>query len=201
MEVNLKYPVITISREYAAGGRTVAAALSQRLGIPYYDKDFVKETAARSGYSVEDINREGEDMSVSSKLMNSFLNNALSYQSSFDGINHAQREVILQLSKSPCIIVGRCADHVLTEAGVPAFKVFLFADAEHKLKRAAELEHNDNVAELKKIMEKKDANRETYYRQYTGKDIGSYKNYNICLDTGMIGMDKCIDIIVDLVTD
>ena len=76
MEGKLKYPVITISREYAAYGRTIAAGLSDRLGIPFYDKDFVKETAKQSGYSEEDIVREGEDMSPASKFMNSLLNNA-----------------------------------------------------------------------------------------------------------------------------
>ena len=54
------YPVITISREFGAGGHSIAKVLSERLGIPYYDKDFVKETASRSGYSEEDIEREGE---------------------------------------------------------------------------------------------------------------------------------------------
>ena len=79
MEGKLKYPVITISREYAAYGRTIAAGLSDRLGIPFYDKDFVKETAKQSGYSEEDIVREGEDMSPASKFMNSLLNNANAY--------------------------------------------------------------------------------------------------------------------------
>ena len=114
MEGKLKYPVITISREYAAYGRTIAAGLSSRLGIPFYGKDFVKETAKQSGYSEEVIVREGEDMSPASKFMNSLLNNANAYSSSYDGIYKAQKEVILNLAQKPCIIVGRCADHILT---------------------------------------------------------------------------------------
>ena len=42
----IRYPIITISREYAAGGRSVARGLEKNLGIPFYDKDFVKATAA-----------------------------------------------------------------------------------------------------------------------------------------------------------
>lgn len=197
--MQLKYPVITISREYAAGGRTVAAELSKRLGIPYYDKDFVKKTAEESGYSEEDIEREGENMSPSSKFMNTFLNNAVSYPSSYDGIYRAQKGIVLELAKSPCIIVGRCADHILTESGIPAFKIFLFADEAHRLKRAAELEHIGDINTLKKHIAKIDVRRRTYYQKYTGKELGSYQNCNIALDTGTLGTKKCVDILCDLI--
>ena len=69
MEVSImserKYPVITISREFGAGGHSIARVVSERLGIPYYDRDFAKQAAARSGYSQEDIDREGENLSGS----------------------------------------------------------------------------------------------------------------------------------------
>lgn len=200
-KMQLKYPVITISREYAAGGRTVAAELSRRLGIPFYDRDFVKKTVEQSGYSEEDIEREGETMSPSSKFMNSFLNNAITYPSSYDRIYAAQKEVVLELSKSPCIIIGRCADHILTEAGIPAFKVFLFADEEHRLKRAAELVDVTDEAALKKHLARTDVYRRTYYQKYTGVELGSCKNCNIALDTGTIGALKCADIICGLVAE
>ena len=66
---------------------------------------------------MEDVEREGEDLSPSSALLNTFLNSAVSYKSSHDEIFKAQKAVILELSKSPCIIVGRAADHILREAG------------------------------------------------------------------------------------
>ena len=97
--------VITISREYGAGGRSVAAALAQRLGIEYYDIDFVRLTAKVSGYSEEDIRREGEDMSNRAKWINQLLDNMSSYTSSYDAIYQAQREVVVNLAKKPCIII------------------------------------------------------------------------------------------------
>ncbi len=195
-----KYPIITISREYAAYGRTAAAGLSERLGIPYYDKEFVKETAKLSGYSEEDIAREGENMSRGSRIMNSFLNSAASYKSSYDGIFAAQREVILNLAKQPCIIVGRCADHILREEGVETFDIFLFADLEHRIVRAGELEGNQGLepAELKKVIAKHDSQRNIYYKQYTGKEMGFYKNYNLCIDIGKVGVEKSIDLICQI---
>jgi cytidylate kinase len=139
---NLKYPVICISREYAAYGRTVARRLAELLDIPFYDRDFVTETAKRSGYSEEDIRREGEAMSRATRFLNSVMNNAMVYSSSYDSIFHAQKEVILELSQKPCIIVGRCAGYVLRDAGIPSFNVFLYADKDVRTKRAGELEEN-----------------------------------------------------------
>lgn len=191
------YPVITISREYASYGRTIAKGISERLGIPYYDRDFVRETAKQSGYSEEDVTREGETMSLGSKFMNSILNNASSYKSSYDAIFKAQKEVVLKLGEKPCIIIGRCADHILQDAGVDAFKIFLYADLEFRKKRAAELDGNA-AADVEKIVEKTDERRAVYYKQYTGKEMGDYKNYNICLDVGRIGVKKCIDIVCEI---
>ena len=197
MGKELVYPVITISREYAACGRTIAAGLSERLGIPYYDKDFVKETAKKSGYSEEDISREGEAMSRASRILNRILNNAAVYTSSFDGIFKAQAEVVLELAEKPCIIVGRCADYILTNAEVPCFRIFLYADEEHRRARAAQLAENEGQ-DIAKAVAKHDANRENYYKQYTGRDMGDVKNFDICLDTGKIGVERCIDILCEI---
>ncbi len=195
---NLKYPVICISREYAAYGRTVARRLAELLDIPFYDRDFVTETAKRSGYSEEDIRREGEAMSRATRFLNSVMNNAMVYSSSYDSIFHAQKEVILELSQKPCIIVGRCAGYVLRDAGIPSFNVFLYADKDVRTKRAGELEENIGL-DPKKARERHDILRETYYKQYTHQDLGDYHNYDICLNTGEVGPERCADIIAEIV--
>ena len=105
-----KYPVITISREFGAGGHSIARVVSERLGIPYYDRDFAKQAAARSGYSQEDIDREGENLSRSARLLDNILNNSAGYFSSHDAIYQAQKELILQFAaEQDCIIIGRCS--------------------------------------------------------------------------------------------
>lgn len=193
----MKNTVITISREYAAYGRTIAKGLSERLGIPFYDKDFVKETAKISGYSEEEVNEEGETISPAGSIMNSILNNAAPYTSSHDSIFNAEKELILKLSEKPCIIVGRCADQVLHQAGIDCFSIFLYADLDFRIKRASEIKENEGK-DPKKVIEKIDNYRRTYYKKYTGKNLGDYKNYNICLDTGKIGVEKCINILADI---
>ena len=193
----ISYPVITISREYGALGRTLASALSDRLGIPYYDKDFVKKTAQESGYEMEEVERESEDMSTSERMLNTFLNSAVSYNSSIDAIFRAQKKVILELAKSPCIIVGRCADHILREAGADPLCIYLDASVDARMKRAKELDAPQGQ-NLTKYIEKRDKQRKTYYKQYTGCDMGQASNYTICFDTGRISIPTCTDIVMQL---
>ena len=191
------FPVITISREYGAGGRSVAKELSEKLGIEYYDRDFVKLTSRASGYSEEDVRREGEDMSGASRFFNNLLNNTSSYVSSYDAIYQAERAVILKLAENPCIIVGRCANMILRNEGVPSFDIFLYASREERLKRAIELKEFGNM-DPQKYLDRRDNLRKTYYKVYTEHDFGNYQDYNICLDTGKIGKQKCADLLADL---
>ena len=194
-----KCPVITISREYGALGRTLAASLSERLGIPYYDRDFVKKTAEASGYAPEEIEKEGEEISKSAKMLNSFLNSAVSFSSSYDAIFKAQKKVVLELAKSPCIIVGRCSDHILREAGIDSFNIYLYASVKNRIGRAQELGENGTMS-IEKYIEKRDKLRRTYYKQYTGCEMGDAHNYTICFDTGRISIDACSDIVMDLLS-
>ena len=196
-EIN-QLPIITISREYGAGGRSVARSLAGRLGIEFYDKDFVKMTAQNSGYSEEDIKRVGEELSSRSWFMNAFVNTTAMYTSSHDAIFKAEREAILELSKQgPCIIIGRCANVILREVGIPSFDIFLYADKAFRVKRAQQLGENGDIL-AEKYVEKRDHYRSLYYKTYTGYEIGDYRNYNICLDTGRIGFEACVDLLEEI---
>jgi len=191
-------PVITISREYGAGGRTIARGLSERLGIPWYDRDFVRLTAKLSGYSNEDIDKEGEQLSDAEEFWDKIANNISAYTSSHDAIYKAQKEAIYELAQEPCIIVGRCSNIVLKEAGIPSFDVFLFADEKIRIERAKNLINSSNENEVKKYVEKKDSLRENHYRVYTGKEMTMSQDYTICIDTGKIDYDTCLDILEQL---
>lgn len=192
-----KYPVITISREFGAGGTTIARGISERFGIPYYDKDFVKQTAAESGYTVEDVQREGEDLKPSSKILNDILNNVASYQSSHDAIFETQRALVLKLAQEDCILIGRCSNIILREAGIPSIDVFLHADENYRVNHIKELGLNGDE-DAKKCLSKTDNMRSTYYKTYTKHILGDYHDYTLSLDTSIVSYDECIDLIVKL---
>lgn len=189
-------PVITISREYAAGGRSIAKGLSEKLGIPWYDGDFVKKTALNSGYSEEEILAEGEELTERQHILDMILNNATDYTSSHDAIFKAQKSVMLDLCKEPCILVGRCGNVILKEAGIQAFHIFLYADTEIRIERATNLLDKKEI-DAKKFVEKCDAHRKNYYKVYTGHQMDSAQDYSICLNTGVIDYDSCIEILVN----
>ena len=188
--------VITISREYGAGGRTIARQLSEKLNIPWYDKDLVAKVAADSGYSVDDINKDGEEYGKMNKILDSILNSAVSYTSTHDGIYQAQKEAILKVAKEPCIIVGRCANVILQEAGIDSFDVFLYADLDHRMARAGQLDEAEGT-DLKKYVEERDQKRALYYQKYTQKQLGDYHDYDLLLNTGLLGTDTAIQIILN----
>ncbi len=196
MADNTRMPVITISRQYGAGGRSVARGLSEKLGLEFYDVDFVRLTAKISGYSEDEVRREGEDIGGFSKFVSHFLTNA-SYSNPYDEIYQAQRAVILGLAEKPCIIVGRCSNIILREEGIRSFDVFLTADKEFRLKRAAELAENGEM-DLEKYVERRDHWRRTYYKTYTAHDYGEAVDFHLCLDVSRFGIDTCVDIIADL---
>lgn len=191
------YSVITINRQYGALGRTLASILSDRLGIKYYDKDFVLKTAEESGYDVDIVRREGEELSRSGQFLDNFLNSTVSYKSSHDEIFRAEKEVILKLAESPCIIVGRCANHVLKEAGIPALSVYLTASLERRMARAKELAENGDTP-LDKYVEAREKMRRIFYKQYTGRDMEDASNYTLCFDVGHIDLTICADIMEKL---
>jgi len=187
-------PIITISREYGAGGRSVAKGLSEKLGLPWYDQDFVSETARDSGYEIDTIKSEGEELSQFDRILDYIMKNNVSYNSSHDGIFEAQKNEVLKLSTSPCIIVGRLSNFILRENGIKTFDVFLHADMEHKIKRIGELKENGR-ADIKKFIEKRETLRRNYYRHYTKKNLGDYQDYALSIDTGTIGIDGAVDLI------
>ncbi len=193
---DIKYSAITISRECGAFGHTIAGIVSKKLDLPFYDKDFVLKAAEASGYSREDIKKEGETMSKTARFFNDFLGASASYVSSYDRIHEMQSEVIKDLvSKEKCILVGRCSDFILSEAGFNVLKVFLYADTDTKVKHMMDLYPDIDEKTIKKQIEKEDIRRQTYYKVYTGREFEQCGNYSICLNTGVLSPDECADII------
>ena len=190
-----KLPVITITRQYAAYGRSVAKGLSARLGIPYYDRDVIRKAAAESGYSVEEIAQEGEDIGKASSFLNTILNSSAAYSSSHDKIFEAEKYAIIHFATAgPCIIVGRCAAQILKEAGIPAVDVLLYGEMQYRCQHALEIGEYGRT-DVKRYVARRDALRETFCKVYTGADIWDISNYDLCLDSCLLGPDTCVDII------
>lgn len=196
----MKKNIITISRQFGSGGRTVGRQLAERLNIPFYDRELVKQVAEETGFDTKFIEENGEFSP--SKSIFSFavsqgvpcMQNGLSVS---DFIFCMQRQVILKLAEKPCVIVGRGADYILRDRD-DVFDVFIHASMENRADRIVRL-YGESEKKPEQRLADKDKKRKIYYKHYTDREWGDAKNYDMCLDSGRIGIDKCVDLIIDAI--
>ena len=197
----MKKNIITISRQFGSGGRTVGRQLAERLNIPFYDRELVKQVAEETGFDTKFIEENGEFSS--SKSIFSFavsqgvpcMQNGLSVS---DFIFCMQRQVILKLAEKPCVIVGSGADYILRDRD-DVFDVFIHASMENRADRIVRL-YGESEKKPEQRLADKDKKRKIYYKHYTDREWGDAKNYDMCLDSGRIGIDKCVDLIIDAIS-
>ena len=188
--------IITISREYGAGGHSIGKRVAQELGIEFYDRDIIRGAVKESGLDAGVIEHEEEEISRADAIWRMITPAA--YTDRRETIHEIERKVILMLaSKGPCVILGRCADAILDEANMDALNVFIYADQLHRAMRIGELIDSKNPSEIQKTMKKTDAARHSYYQQFSGRHWGDFHNYNLMLDSGLLGYDACVKLICD----
>lgn len=187
--------IITISREFGSGGRTIGRKVAEKLGIPCYDAELVEKIAEESGYAEEYIKEEGEY--TSGGWLSTLFSDRTNGLTNQDKLWNVQSKVIRELAeKESCVIVGRCADYILRDKA-DCLTVFIHASLEKRAERIVR-EYGETDETPEERLKDKDKRRATYYRFYTDMKWGQAKNYQICLDSGELGIDKCVDIIASL---
>ena len=193
--------IITISREFGSGGRTVGKMVAEKLGIPFYDKELVDHIALESGFSPNFIEEHGEHAPGKSLFSYAFSHHGvpgiMNGMSASDFLWHIQCNIILQLAeKEPCVIVGRNADYILKDRK-DCLHAFIHADKDFRADRIVRLYGESEKSPIARLNEK-DKRRSINYQHYTGRTWGDSTNYDICLCSSSIGIDICADILVDL---
>ena len=197
--------MITISREFGSGGRTIGRETAQKLGIPCYDSELIEKIAEESGLAKAYIADKGEYAPHGHWLANAFA----AGRSSFDGLCTQdylwtiQRKVILDLAeKEPCVIVGRCADYILSTSDEidqkDLFNVFIYGDIDEKLKRIEEL-YKETESAAKKTILQIDKRRANHYNTFTENTWGDRKNYDLMINSSTAGIDTTAVIITEIV--
>lgn len=194
--------IITISREFGSGGRTIGRMVADKLGIPFYDKELVDQIALESGFAPKFVEEHGEHSPGKSLFSYAFapqgVPGVMNGLSTADFLWNIQCNVILQLAdKGPCVIVGRNADYILKDRQ-DAFHVFVFADLSFRADRIVRLYGESEKAPEARLQEK-DKRRKVNYQHYTGRTWGMAQNYNLCLDSSTLGIDHCVDIITSTI--
>ena len=192
--------IITISREFGSGGRSIGTQVAEKLGYAFYDRELVDEVAKRSGFAPEYIEEHGEYANARNSLL-FYLATAERYShdnlSMHDQLYITQSKIIEELAeKGKCVIVGRCADYILRDRK-DCLHVFICSDMASRARRIVERYGQTQKAPEKRLAEK-DQKRKVYYKNYTGRVWGQAQNYDICLNSGALGVDTCADMIVQL---
>lgn len=194
--------IITISRQFGSGGRSIGRAVAERLGIPFYDKELVDQIAVESGFDPGYVAEHGEHAPGKSAFSYAFapqgLPGVMQGLSAADFLWNIQCNVILQLAdKGPCVIVGRNADYILKDRP-DVLNIYIHADMDYRADRIVRLYGESEKAPVARLQEK-DKRRKINYQHYTGRDWGKAENYDLCLNSGKLGEDACVDFIVHTV--
>lgn len=191
-------PVITISRQYGAGGREIAGLVAEKLGVKLYDRQIVHIAAAKIG--LDDLSEKDllelenyvKPLSMSFLPFRSFgMNMTDSSQKVFMTESAAIRKLA---EDGPCVILGRSADYVLRKFE-NKFSIFVCADDEFREARGKEVYGGKTLKEL----DQEDKKRARYYNYYTGQNWGEGQNYDLVVNTGRDSLDKIADAIIDYI--
>lgn len=198
------YKIITISRQYGSGGHEIGKRVSEQLGIPFYDKSEIIRMASKAS-SIDISNFKNAELSgVGSNVYK--ITQALSAEvyhnlSLDDKVYYAQCAVIRKIAaKGPCVIVGRGACKVLQDDPL-VLRTYVYADIEERARRVVE-QYNETDKNIKKYIQQIDKKRMAYYEYYEKKkDVLWTDHFDLCLNSGKLGIDKTVEIICNAYND
>lgn len=193
--------IITVSREFGSGGRSIGKLIADKLNYNYYDSELVSRIAKESGMSESFIQDHGEyACSTSSFLFSLAVSTGATNMNRLpisDQIYVMQHNIIKELADSECcVIVGRGADYILRDRA-DALHTFFYADMPFRIDRIVRL-YGERADSPEKRLREKDAKRKTYYRHYTGRQWGVAQNYHISMNSGVVGIERCADIVAQI---
>lgn len=189
--------VITVSRQFGSGGRSIAKMLAEELGYDYYDSELTQMVAQETGFDPSYIADAGEyapgKSILSYALGNTSPHVSGRHVSASDYLWATQSRIINELAeKGNCVIVGRCADYIL-RGREDCLNIFIHAENSYKAKRIVEL-YGVRDKSPQKRLEEKDARRKANYKYFTGREWGLTENYHLSLDSSVLGSELCVKI-------
>ncbi|MBQ8407641.1 MAG: cytidylate kinase-like family protein [Clostridia bacterium] len=194
--------IVTISREFGSGGRSIGKMVAERLGYKFYDGELIDEVVKSSGLAREIVEKYDEYATHKNSFLYSIAVNAGG--DGYNGLSFANRVQIAQVSvikqlaeEGNCVIIGRGADFVLRDRE-DCLNVFVRADLDHRAKHVIE-QYGETEVKIEDRLRDKDTRRKVFYRSFTMREWGVCDNYHLMLDSGVIGLQKCADIICSVV--
>ena len=196
----MKNFTVTIARGFGSGGRTIGKMLAERLGIKFYDREIMELASEESGINIDLFEKADEAGKVAffKRYNRAFGRKLISPKSdsftSDDNLFNYQAKIIHEIAnRESSVIVGRCADHILSEHE-NVLRIFIYSSMGFCIDKVTEL-YGLSRKEAERKIERIDRARSTYYRYYTGNEWDNARNYDLCLNTEELGFERCVNII------
>jgi len=190
--------VVTITRQFGSLGRPIAKKLAEKLGIEYYDRDIVEETARSTGIDIKVISNEEETAKNRFWRMKFPLGTPASTNEIQDHIFQVESDIIQDLaSKESCIVVGRCAEYVLRHTK-NCIRVYIYANDNQRLMNCVNVLHLDPQT-AKRMMKEVDEARDAYHIRYAGFFPNDEMHKDILLNSGFLGVDGSAEVLAEMV--
>lgn len=196
------YKIITMEREFASGGNEIGRRVAKKLGIELYDRNILIEAAKRlelPAIYVEQLEETapGSIIFNLSKTAIGGIHKDSSNLPMAERLFLEEKKIIEEIvEKQDCVIVGRCASYILKDRP-DCLKVFVHADKQYRLQRAIETEKLAKD-EAEEFLRKSDKRRSGFYNVHTGWKWGDMERFDICLDSGSLGIDCCVDVLAGM---
>lgn len=197
----MNHRIITMEREYASGGRHIGELVAQQLGVSCYNREILQMASERCNVSVEYL-ESAEEAAPKSFLYTLMLTSSPTRTIEenlplSDKVYIIETNIIRELAqKEDCVIVGRCGSYILREEP-HLLRVFVYADKKTRSDRAVNDYHID-ARKVDAMLRKTDKRRETFYSINTGGNWYDKDNYDLCLNSGSLGLELCADIIAKI---
>lgn len=189
--------IINIGRQFGSGGKEVAMKIGEKLSINVYDNELISKAAEESGFSKELFERSDERRSMFN-ISSFFGAGRFGSAQNYVGDNELfkiQSEVIRGIAeKGSAIFVGRCSNYILRD--LKCLDAFISAPMEERVKRVIERTGLEEEAAIARI-ERQDRTRQTYYNFFTFGNWGAASDYDLCVDSSILGIDGTADFIID----
>lgn len=192
-----KRTIICVGRQFGSGGKEVAMELGRQLGIAVYDSELISKAAEESGFSKDLFAKSDEKRGFFS------ASNFLTFGRFSSGENYIQGNSLFQIQsevirniaeKGPAIFIGRCSDYILRD--MDTLSVFITAPLADRIERVSQ-RRQVSKSEAESLIAKEDRTRETYYNYYTFGNWGVASNYDLCIDSQLLGIKGTAEMIIE----
>lgn len=196
--------IITIGRQFGSSGREIGHRIANKLGVPFYDKEILNETAKSSGLSENIL--KSLDEKPSKSFLYSLVMDPYSYGFTSTGYQANLNQQAFQATydtikkigdEGPCVFVGRCADYALRH-NPNLIRLFIHAPLEKRIETVSQ-RFNLTEDKAKAQIIKEDKGRASYYNYYTSKKWGALDSYDIFVNSSLMEIDKTVDYLIDYI--